>query len=104
MSTKIKKGDLVFVNCGKDKGKSGKVTRVLTKKNKIFVEGINMVKKHNKPSANNKGGIESIEMPLHISNVSHLDSKENKPTRVGFKFLKDGKKVRYYKKSGETIG
>ena len=104
MSTKIKKGDLVFVNCGKDKGKSGKVTKVLTKKNKIFVEGINMVKKHNKPSANNKGGIESFEMRLHVSNVSHLDSKENKPTRVGFKFLKDGKKVRYYKKSGETIG
>tara|TARA_B100000989_G_C19531270_1_gene470041 strand:+ start:585 stop:899 length:315 start_codon:yes stop_codon:yes gene_type:complete len=104
MSVKVKKGDLVFINCGKDKGKTGKVTKVLTKKNKLFVEGINMVKKHTKPSGNNKGGIENVEMPVNISNVSHLDPKDNKPTKVGFKTLKDGKKVRFFKRSGETIG
>ena len=104
MSMKIKKGDLVSILCGKDKGKTGKVLKVIPRVNKVQVEGINMVKKHNKPSQNNKGGIENIEMPIHKSNVSLLDPKTNKPSRVGFKFLKDGKKIRFLKKSGETVG
>lgn len=104
MSMKIKKGDLVSILCGKDKGKTGKVLKVIPKVNKVQVEGINMVKKHNKPSQNNKGGIENIEMPIHKSNVLLLDPKTNKPSRVGFKFLKDGKKIRFLKKSGETVG
>ena len=104
MSMKIKKGDMVSVVAGKDKGKTGKVTKVLTKKSKAFVEGINLVKKHTKPSQTNKGGIETVEMPIHLSNLMMLDPKTNKPSRVGFKFLEDGKKIRFLKKSGETVG
>lgn len=104
MSKKIKKGDLVSVLSGKDRGKTGKVTRILSKRSRAYVEGINLVKKHNKPSQNNKGGIETIEMSIHISKLSILDPKTNKPSRVGFKFLEDGKKVRFLKKSGETLG
>ena len=101
---KIKKGDMVSVVAGKDKGKTGKVTKILTKKAKAFVEGINLVKKHTKPSQTNKGGIETVEMPIHLSNLMMLDPKTNKPSRVGFKFLEDGKKIRFLKKSGETLG
>ena len=104
MSMKIKKGDMVSVVAGKDKGKTGKVTKILTKKAKAFVEGINLVKKHTKPSQTNKGGIETVEMPIHLSNLMMLDPKTNKPSRVGFKFLEDGKKIRFLKKSGETLG
>ena len=103
MSCKIKKGDSVFILAGKDKGKTGKVLKIFPIKNKALVEGVNMVKKHKKPTSNNKGGIESMEMPIHLSNVSYLDSKTNKGSRVGFKFLEDGKKIRFLKKSGETI-
>ncbi len=103
MSNKIKKGDSVFILVGKDKGKTGKVLKVFPQKNRALVEGVNMVKKHRKPSSNNKGGIESIEMPIHISNLSYLDIKTNKGSRVGFKYLEDGKKIRFLKKSGETI-
>lgn len=103
MSNKIKKGDSVFILVGKDKGKTGKVLKVFPQKNRALVEGVNMVKKHSKPSSNNKGGIESIEMPIHISNLSYLDIKTNKGSRVGFKYLEDGKKIRFLKKSGETI-
>ena len=101
---KIKKGDMVSVVAGKDKGKTGKVTKILTKKAKAFVEGINLVKKHTKPSQTNKGGIETVEMPIHLSNLMMIDPKTNKPSRVGFKFLEDGKKIRFLKKSGETLG
>ena len=104
MSMKIKKGDMVSVVAGKDKGKTGKVTKILTKKAKAFVEGINLVKKHTKPSQTNKGGIETVEMPIHLSNLMMIDPKTNKPSRVGFKFLEDGKKIRFLKKSGETLG
>ena len=95
---------MVSVVAGKDKGKTGKVTKILTKKAKAFVEGINLVKKHTKPSQTNKGGIETVEMPIHLSNLMMLDPKTNKPSRVGFKFLEDGKKIRFLKKSGETLG
>jgi len=107
MALKIKKGDDVVVLSGKDKGKNGKVLKILKKTSnnqiKAIVEGINIVKKHKKQSATSKGGIESIEMPIYLSKISLLDPKTSKPSRVGFKFLDDGKKVRYTKKSGETL-
>tara|TARA_B100000927_G_C16300278_1_gene403202 strand:+ start:331 stop:654 length:324 start_codon:yes stop_codon:yes gene_type:complete len=106
MASKIKKGDSVFILSGKDKGKTGKVLKILKKSDtadKAIVEGINIVKKHTKQSATQKGGIESVEMPLFISKLSLIDPKTSKPSRVGFKFLKDGKKIRFAKKSGETL-
>ena len=107
MSEKIKKGDNVIVLSGKDKGKNGKVLKVVRSKSdsrlKALVEGVNIVKKHKKQSATNKGGIESVEMPVFICKLSILDPKTSKPSRVGFKKLEDGKKVRFAKKSGETL-
>jgi len=107
MAMKIKKGDSVVVLSGKYKGKNGKVLRIVTSKKderkKAVVEGVNIVKKHNKQSATNKGGIESIEMPIFLCKLALLDPKTSKPTRVGFKKLEDGKKVRFAKKSGETL-
>ncbi|MBC10549.1 MAG: 50S ribosomal protein L24 [Rickettsiales bacterium] len=107
MSEKIKKGDNVIVLSGKDKGKNGKVLKVVRSKSdsrlKAVVEGVNIVKKHKKQSATNKGGIESVEMPVFICKLSILDPKTSKPSRVGFKKLEDGKKVRFAKKSGETL-
>ena len=105
MSLKIKKGDNVVVLSGKDKGKNGKVLKIIRVDDnaKAIVEGINIVKKHNKQSATSKGGIESIEMPIFLSKLSIVDPKTSKPSRVGFKFLEDGKKIRFSKKSGETL-
>ncbi len=100
---KLKKGDSVFILAGKDKGKSGQIIKVLPFKNKALVQGVNLVKKHTKPSQTNKGGIESVEMPIHMSNLAFNDPKLNKASRIGFKFLEDGKKIRFSKKSGETI-
>lgn len=99
----IKKGDTVAVLAGKDKGKTGKVTRVLVDKQRAVVEGINMVQKSQKPSAQNpQGGFVNVEAPIHISNLNVVDPKTGKPTRVGRKVV-DGKIVRYAKKSGEEI-
>ena len=106
MASKIKKGDSVFILTGKDKGKTGKVLKVIKNsiiQDKVIVEGVNIVKKHTKQSASQKGGIESVEMPIYISNLSIVDPKTSKPSRIGFKILKDGKKVRFAKKSGETL-
>ena len=104
MAAKIKKGDHVVVIAGKDKGRKGEVLKVFPKESRIVVKGIKMVKRHTGPSqADPEGGIKQFEAPIHISNVAHLDPKEGKPTRVGFKTLKDGKKVRVTKKSGEVI-
>ena len=100
---KLKKGDSFFILAGKDKGKSGQIIKVLPFKNKALVQGVNLVKKHTKPSQTNKGGIESVEMPIHMSNLAFNDPKLNKASRIGFKFLEDGKKIRFSKKSGETI-
>lgn len=101
---KIKKGDQVIVTTGKDKGAKGEVVRVLPTENRVVVQGVNIAKQHRKPSQlNPKGGIESVEKSLHVSNVALIDPKEGKPTRVGYKTLKDGKKVRVAKRSGETI-
>ena len=101
----VKKGDTVFVNAGNDKGKTGKVLAVITDKDRVVVEGINMVSRHTKPNAQApQGGIIKKEAGIHISNVQLLDPKSSTPTptRVGYKFV-DGKKVRYSKKSGEEI-
>jgi large subunit ribosomal protein L24 len=99
----VKKGDKVMVISGKDKGKQGVVLASYPKKDRVLVEGVNVVKKHSKPSqANPQGGILSQEAPIHVSNVMPLDPKSGEPTRVGFKVV-DGKKVRVAKKSGETL-
>ncbi len=100
----IKKGDMVFVNTGNDKGKTGRVLQVLVKENGAVVEGINVVSKHTKPNAKNpQGGIEKKEAPIHISNLNLLDAKTGKPTRIGRRLNSDGVLVRYSKKSGEEI-
>ena len=103
MKLKIKKGDKVIVITGKDKGKTGEVTKVLVQENKVIVSGINMAKRHTKPSQESAGGIISKEMPIQISNVAYVDPKTNKPTRLGIKIDKNGRKVRVAKKSGEVV-
>ena len=98
----IKKGDTVIVNAGNDKGKTGKVLEVLRDKDRVIVEGVNMVSKHTKPNSQNpQGGIVKQEAGIHISNVQLMDSSA-KPVKVGYKTV-DGKKVRYAKKSGEEV-
>ncbi len=104
MAAKIKKGDYVVVISGSNKGQKGEVLKVSPKEQRVIVKGVKMVKRHMAPSqANPDGGIMQFEAPIHISNVAHIDPKDNTPTRVGFKTLKDGKKVRVTKKSGEVI-
>lgn len=100
---KIKKNDQVIVLAGKDKGKKGKVLQVLPAESKVKVEGVNVVKRHTRPTHLSAGGIVEKEAFLHVSNVALLDPKEGVATRVGYKTLKDGKKVRVAKKSGEEI-
>ncbi|HHX94005.1 MAG TPA: 50S ribosomal protein L24 [Tenericutes bacterium] len=101
---KIKKGDKVIVIAGKDKGKEGTVLKVFRKENKVLVEGINKVKKHQKPSAQNETGkIVEIEKPIHVSNVMVIDPKTKKGTRIGYTTDKKGKKVRITKKSGTIL-
>lgn len=100
----IKKGDMVYVNSGEDKGKTGRVLEVVVDKNRAIVEGVNLVSKSTKPNAKNpQGGIVKQEASLHISNLNILDPKTGKPTRIGRKVNEEGKKVRYAKKSGEEI-
>jgi large subunit ribosomal protein L24 len=103
MKFKIKKGDKVVVITGRDKGRSGEVIRVLREENRVLVQGVNMVKRHTRPGAGQAGGIVEKEAAIHVSNVAHLDPKSNKPTRVGYKFLGDGRKVRFAKRSGEVL-
>lgn len=102
MAAKIKKGDKVIVLTGRDKGKTGEVVRVLPKDDKVVVSGVNTVKRHQRPTQTSAGGIEEKDAPIHMSNVAHVDPKTNEPTRVGFE-VRDGKKVRVAKKSGEVI-
>ena len=100
----IKKGDTVYVNAGDDKGKTGRVLRVLVDKNRAVVEGVNIVSKSTNPSAKYpQGGIVKMEAPVHISNLNVLDPKSGKPTRIGRRLNDAGKLVRYSKKSGEEI-
>jgi large subunit ribosomal protein L24 len=99
----VRKDDLVMVTNGKDKGKTGKVLRIVQKKDRLIVEKINMIKKHVKPSQKAKGGIMERENPIHVSNVMIYCEKCSKPVRVGKKVLENGKKVRYCKKCDEVI-
>ena len=99
----VKTGDKVKVITGKDKGKEGVILKAFPKKDRVIVEGMNMMKKHQKPSTMNpQGGILETEAPIHVSNVMLIDSKTGEPTRVGFK-VEDGKKVRVSKKTGEVL-
>ena len=99
---KIRKGDKVVVLAGKDKGRSGEVVKMMPKDDKAVVRGINMMRKHQKQSQSQEGGIISKEAPIHISNIALADPKDGKATRVGFD-IKDGKKVRIAKRTGATI-
>jgi large subunit ribosomal protein L24 len=103
MAAKFKKGDKVTVLTGRDKGKAGEILRALPSRDKVIVQGVNMVKRHTRASAASQGGIVPQEAPIHVSNVSHVDPKSGKPTRVGFRVLEDGRKVRFAKASGEQI-
>ena len=100
---KIKKGDRVVVTAGSNKGQSGEVLRVLRSDDRVLVQGVNMIRRHTRPSQVSPGGIIEKEAPLHISNVAHIDPKSSEPTRVGFRTLDDGRKVRFARKSGEVI-
>ena len=100
---KIRKGDKVVVLTGRDKGKEGEVLRVLIDQERVVVQGVSMVKRHTRPGAGQPGGIVDKEGTIHISNVALIDPKSSKPTRVGFKVLADGKKVRVARRSGEVL-
>jgi large subunit ribosomal protein L24 len=100
---KIRKGDHVVVVTGKDKGKHGEVLKVLPDENRALVKGVAMIRRHQKQTATQDGGIISKEAAIHISNLALEDPKDGKPTRVGYKILKDGRKVRFAKRSGEVI-
>ena len=103
MAAKIKQGDKVVVRTGKDRGKTGEVLKVLVKEQRVLVQGVNVVKRHQKPSMQNQGGITNKELPIHISNVALADPKDGAATRVGFKTLDDGTKTRFAKRSGEVV-
>ncbi|MCI4680076.1 50S ribosomal protein L24 [Rhodoblastus acidophilus] len=103
MAAKIKKGDKVVVIAGRDKGRKGEVTFVFPKDGKAVVQGVNMVKRHQKQTQTQEGGIVSKEAPIQLSNIAIADPKDGKATRVGFKTLDDGRKVRVAKRSGEMI-
>jgi len=100
---KIKKGDRVLVTTGRDRGKTGEVIKVMPKENRALVAGVNMVKRHQRPDRLQTGGIIEKEASIHISNLALPDPDDGKPTRVGYKVLEDGRKVRYAKRSGEVI-
>ena len=103
MAVKIKKGDHVVVLTGRDKGKHGEVLKVMPEENRAIVKGIAMIRRHQRQTATQDGGIITKEAAIHVSNLAIEDPKDGKPTRVGFKFLKDGRKVRFAKRSGEVI-
>jgi large subunit ribosomal protein L24 len=103
MAAKIKKGDRVIVLTGRDKDRSGEVVRVEPKEDRAIVRGVNKVQRHQRPSGKQEGGIITKEAPIHLSNLALADPKDGKPTRVGFKILADGRKVRFAKRSGELI-
>jgi len=100
---KIRRGDKVIVTTGKDKGKTGTVLKVIPQDSKLVISGVNVVKKHTKPSRTSEGGIIPKELPIHVSNVAHIDPKSGTATKVGIKILQDGTKTRVAKKSGEII-
>ena len=102
MAAKIKKGDRVIVLTGRDKGRTGEVIRVMPKENRALVRGVNMNTHHQRQTATEEGGIVRREGPIHLSNIALVDGETGKPTRVGFRVLEDGRKVRVAKRSGET--
>ncbi len=103
MSAKIKKGDRVVVTAGRDKGKRGEVRQVMPEESRAIVAGVNLVRRHTRQTAQTEGGIISKESTIHLSNLAILDPKTGKPTRVGFKILDDGRKVRVARGSGDLI-
>lgn len=103
MAAKIKKGDKVVVLTGRDRGKSGEVVQVMPKEERALVRGLNLVKRHQRQTQAQEGGIVTKEAPLHLSNLAVADPKDGQPTRVGFKILDDGRKVRFAKRSGDLI-
>jgi len=103
MAAKVKKGDKVMILTGKDKGKQGEVTKVIPTESRVIVSGVNVVTRHQKPSQMDQGGIKRFEAPIHVSNVAHIDPKDGKPTRVGFRTDDHGRKIRFAKRSGEAI-
>ena len=103
MAAKIRKGDQVVVLTGRDKGKRGEVMRVIPDENRALVRGVNTVRRHQKPSGTQEGGIIAKEAPIQLSNIALVDPKDGQPTRVGFRILEDGSKVRFAKRSGEVI-
>ena len=103
MAAKIRKGDKVVVLAGRDKGRSGEVVQVIPTENRAVVRGVNMVKRHTRQSGTQEGGIISKEAPIQLSNIAIADPKDGKATRVGFKILDDGRKVRVAKRSGDLI-
>ena len=103
MAAKIKKGDKVIVLTGRDRGRSGEVLRVMPSENRALVRGVNVVTRHQRQTASQEGGLVRKEAPIHLSNIALADPTTGKPTRVGFKILGDGRKVRVAKRSGEDI-
>ncbi len=103
LKLKIRKGDTVVVLCGRDKGKTGEVLRVRPKEQRVVVRGVNVIKRHTRPSQTTPGGVLEREAALHISNLAIADPKDGKPTRVGYRVLEDGRKVRFAKRSGEIV-
>lgn len=103
MAAKLKKGDRVIVLAGKDKGKSGEIVQVMPAEQRAIVRGINMVKRHQRQTQAQEGGIVNKEAPIHLSNLALADPKDGKPTRVGFTIKEDGTKVRVAKRSGDVI-
>jgi large subunit ribosomal protein L24 len=100
---KIKKGDNVVVITGRDKGRRGEVLRVLPTENRLIVQGVHIARRHTKPQMGNPGGIVEKELTIHASNVAHIDPQSSKPTRVGYRLLDDGRKVRVARRSGEVL-
>jgi len=103
MAQKIKKGDKVIVLAGKYRGVEGEVLKVMPKDDKVLVQGVNLIKKHQKQTQTEQGGIITREAPIHVSNIAYLDRESGKASRVGFKIKEDGTKVRVAKRSGEVI-
>jgi large subunit ribosomal protein L24 len=103
MAAKIKKGDTVVVLAGRDKGKTGEVLKVMPAENRAVVQGVNMVQRHQRQTASQEGGIIAKPAPIHLSNLAIADPDSGRPSRVGFRFQEDGRKVRYAKRSGEVI-
>ncbi len=100
---KLKKGDRVIVLAGRDKGKRGEILKMLPAEDRAIVQGVNVIRRHQKQSASQEGGIIAREAAIHVSNLAYVDPKDDKPTRIGFKTLEDGRKVRVARRSGEVI-